>query len=413
VREGSPVNALPGIPNLEIDALAWILGIADSTEFVSEYRTKKYYHAKGEDRERFGQLLSRFDLDEILGTYGIRHPEIRLVRAEGEIPRSEYVWRDKMVDPAQVARLFATGGATVIFGSLHDRHEATRRLCSAVTQQVSARTQTNIYLTPPDSQGFKPHWDTHDVFVLQIEGSKRWRMYDGGPILPLKNQKFDPGHHAPGDVVEDFTLQAGESLYIPRGLMHAAATTDEVSLHITLGVLAYTWADLLIDCLSELVERSPQWRENLPVGFSHSGVHLTVAQRLEELLKELPEEIDLPAVIAQRQVAFENHQRPRVKDALRQALLAGTVGESDFVRWRSGTSYSMERANGRVILKSRKREVDFPVSAATTLEHLVRGEPAMAGAIDDGLDWESRKVVLAALIREGLIVNDSTCSEIC
>ena len=73
----------------------------------------------------------------------------------------------------------------------------------------------------------------------------------------------------------------------------------------------------------------------------------------------------------------------------------------------------MERANGRVILKSRKREVDFPVSAATTLEHLVRGEPAMAGAIDDGLDWESRKVVLAALIREGLIVNDSTCSEIC
>ena len=412
MRERSLVGALPGSPSLEIDALGWILDMADSTEFVSEYRAKKCYHAKGDERARFRQLLSRHELDEILGTYGSRHPEIRLVRADGEIPRSEYVWRDRMVDPAQVARLFATG-ATGIFGSLHDRHEATRQLCSAVTQQVGARTQTNIYLTPPDSQGFKPHWDTHDVFVLQIEGSKRWRMYDGGPILPLKNQKFDPGHHAPGDVVEEFTLQAGESLYIPRGAMHAAATTDEVSLHITLGVLAYTWADLLIDCLSELVERSPQWRGNLPVGFSHSGAHLEVAQQFEELLKDLPEEIDLSAVVAQRQLAFENHQRPRVKDTLRQALLAGTVGEGDLVRWRSGTPYSIESLDGRVIVKSGTREVEFPVSAATTLEHLVRGEPAIAGRIDDGLDWESRKVVLVALSREGLIVNDSTRSETC
>ena len=53
------------------------------------------------------------------------------------------------------------------------------------------------------------------------------------------------------------------------------------------------------------------------------------------------------------------------------------------------------------------------MSAATTLEHLVLGEPAIAGGIDDGLDWESRKVVLVALIREGLIVNDSTRSETC
>lgn len=388
--------------SLETDALAWILGIPNSTEFVSEYRAQKWYHAKCDDRDRFGQLLSQRELDEVLGTYGVRHPEIRLARAEGEIPRSEYVWRDRMVDPAQVARLFSTG-ATVIFGSLHDRHEATRRLCSAMTDQIAARTQTNIYLTPPGSQGFKPHWDTHDVFVLQIEGSKRWRIYDGGPVLPLKSQKFDPKHHSHGDVLEELTLQAGEALYIPRGMMHAAATTDEVSLHITLGVLAYTWADLLIDCLSGVVEGSAEWRADLPVAFSHEAVQPEVAQHFEQLLKTLPDKINLSEVVAQRQAVFEGHQRPRVKDNLRQAMLAGSLSESDFVRWRPGTPYSIEKVNGRVLVKSGTREVDFPASATTTLEHLVRGKPAMAGSIDDRLDWESRKVVLATLMREGLI----------
>ena len=411
-RQGSLAeDGRPGRPHLEEDVLGWILGLSDSTQFVSMYRGKRWYHAKCKDRDRFGELLSLGELDEVLGTYGVRHPDIRLVRADGEVPRSEYVWRDGMVDPAQAARLFAAG-ATVIFRALHDRHEGTRLLCSSVAKQVAARTQTNIYLTPPASQGFKPHWDTHDVFVLQVQGSKRWRIYEGGPRLPLKDQKFDPESHSAGELIEEFTLQAGEALYIPRGVMHAAATTEEVSLHITLGVLAYTWADLLIDSLSELVERSPEWRDDLPVGFSHLSAQLDVELRLAELLLRLPDELDVSQVVAERQAMFENHQRPRVKDILRQSMVARALDEGDLVRWRSGTLGSFEERDGRVIVRCGVREIDLPVSATPTLECLAAGEVAIAGAIDDGLDWESRKVVLQALIREGLVRNDSALPEV-
>ena len=386
----------------ESDPVGWILGVADSTDFVDRHLGSSWHHATCDDRDRFAQLLSLTELDEILGTYGIRHPDIKLVKLEEEIPRSEYLWRDDLVDPLQVGRLFAAG-ATVIFGALHDRHEGLRRLCSATTRQVGARTQTNIYLTPPSSQGFRPHWDTHDVFVLQVEGGKRWRIYGGGPHRPTRDQKFHPEQHDVGEVEAELTLRAGEVLYIPRGIMHAAETTDEISLHITLGVMSYTWADLLSDCLSELVERSPELRANVPFGLGRGAEEGAVEREVAELVARLPAEIDLTRVLRERRDAFASFLRPRATDALRQATAAGAVASDDTIEWRSGLAGRVERRNGRVVLRTASREVDFPAAASDALEAVVDAGPILAGDVEDGLDWESRRVVLSTLIREGLI----------
>jgi hypothetical protein len=35
-----------------------------------------------------------------------------------------------------------------------------------------------MYLTPPGTQGFAPHYDDVEVFILQLEGKKRWRLYE-------------------------------------------------------------------------------------------------------------------------------------------------------------------------------------------------------------------------------------------
>ena len=139
------------------DALGWILG-ADSAElpFVREILDKRAVLVHGGSPRRFSQLLSFDVLDSVLGTFGLSHADIRIVRSDPEVAPSEYQWGD-LADPMRVARLFADG-ATVIFAALHNRHEPLRRLCAALSRQTGVRTQTNIYLTPPRSQGFKPHW---------------------------------------------------------------------------------------------------------------------------------------------------------------------------------------------------------------------------------------------------------------
>ena len=89
-------------------------------------------------------------------------------------------------------------GATVVFGQLHRRVPALARLCASIGKIFGSRVQTNIYFTPPHAQGFRPHWDTHDVFVLQVAGAKDWSMYDTKVTFPLKGQGFDPDQHEPG-----------------------------------------------------------------------------------------------------------------------------------------------------------------------------------------------------------------------
>ena len=91
--------------------------------------------------------------------------------------------------------------------------------------------QTNAYLTPRRSQGLPVHHDTHDVFVLQVAGRKRWLVYEPAVRLPLRDRPVPAGLGAPGVAVLDLVLEAGDTLYLPHGWLHEALTSDEDSLH--------------------------------------------------------------------------------------------------------------------------------------------------------------------------------------
>lgn len=50
------------------------------------------------------------------------------------------------------------------------------------------------YLTPSATQGFPPHCDDIEAFLLQVEGQKRWRVY--APLseeesLPRESRQFE------------------------------------------------------------------------------------------------------------------------------------------------------------------------------------------------------------------------------
>jgi hypothetical protein len=63
----------------------------------------------------------------------------------------------------------------------------------------------------------------------------------------------------------------------------------------------------------------------------------------------------------------------------------------------------LEQRDGRAVVVAVGREVNFPAAAAPTLEALIAAEAVRAGDLDDGLDWESRRTVLEALVREGFV----------
>lgn len=96
-------------------------------------------------------------------------------------------------------------------------------------------------MTPKGTQGFAPHYDDIEAFVLQLEGRKRWRVYK-----PLSKEETLPRFSSQNfaqDVLPqpilDITLEPGDLLYFPRGFIHQVSLTNinfKFSIQITINL---------------------------------------------------------------------------------------------------------------------------------------------------------------------------------
>lgn len=215
------------------------------------------------------RLLSVDDLDAFLATDAARSP--RLSMADGSrqgsaaVPPDLYLREDGRAD---LPRLFATfdAGATLVVSQFHEMHPPLTRFCRGLEQVFLHAVQANIYLTPPGAQGFRVHYDTHDVIVLQVRGEKRWRLWSQQPVPQPTRRTPWPGGIAPEGEPEAVTLRPGDTLYVPRGVMHEAAAQEgtEPSLHVTIGLLEPSFAAVLRLAVDLLETEDPALRAAFP-----------------------------------------------------------------------------------------------------------------------------------------------------
>ncbi|VCX21264.1 unnamed protein product, partial [Gulo gulo] len=113
---------------------------------------------------------------------------------------------------------------------------------------------SNVYITPAGSQGLPPHYDDVEVFILQLEGEKHWRLYH--PTVPLAREYSVESEDRIGRPTHEFTLKPGDFLYFPRGTIHQADTPPGLahSTHVTISTYQNnSWGDFLLDTISGLV----------------------------------------------------------------------------------------------------------------------------------------------------------------
>ena len=145
------------------------------------------------------------------------------------------------------------------------------RLCAALRRRLHHAFAV-LYLTPRGSQAVRVHTDDQDVFVLQLAGSKVWRVYDAPQPLPYEDEQL--GKDAPYDRARlgtptlAATLRPGSLLYLPRGMLHEARAGDDGgSLHVTITVQTsdMTWGGFVADALRAVHRRHLDFRRALPL----------------------------------------------------------------------------------------------------------------------------------------------------
>ncbi|WUQ35206.1 cupin domain-containing protein [Streptomyces sp. NBC_00234] len=387
--------------------LSGLLSPFDALDFKREFWEKKPLVIHRDDPDYYADPLTFRDVDHILSTSSVRSSELKVVVNGQEIPLVEMAASGPggPSNGLEVLYDLYRKGSTVVFKFLHERWEPLGRLCRKLSGEFSAGFQANAYLTPAGAQGLTSHYDTHDVFVLQVWGSKRWRLYESPDVLPLQNRHYRRPADGPGAPVREFDLKAGDLMYMPRGTVHDATSNEEASLHITLGVLPVLWSTVLKDALDQAIESDPRYRRSLPPGFAlDPGLREEAAAALAGLLTSVATAVQ-PADLVERAASRALVGRQPVLDGhLLDLEGLRTMGPDTQVRRRAELLWSLSHDGSGLSLEFHGKVVRLPARIEPELRYLLAAETAFtARQVTGALDVEGRLVLVRRLVQEGLL----------
>ncbi len=388
--------------------------VGDVDGFLAAHFTRSPHVRRGGS---FRDLLSLEDLDAQLAGGGLRRPAVRVVR-EGELvdpaiwtrrARTGAVRIDDVVHPGRVLSLFGEG-ATVVLQSLHRWWDPLTRFCRELEAELGHAVQANAYLTPPSAVGFTPHHDTHDVFVLQLHGTKRWTIREPLVVDPLPRHRSDHDEAARQPVTLEVELEAGDCLYLPRGHIHSAATRTGSSLHLTVGVLVTTVHDVLrrlVDLAAEDVafRRTVRRAGSLtdPGGPTDRAQLKEVVAELTSWLEHLDDVEDLDAALAPV-LGGPPRRAPLLHGVLTDVASLDALDDSTVLVRRPGVGDPVHLPGGGGLeLDLGDRRLELPERLAPALALLLDGSPHAIGELDGLLGPDSRAVLARRLVREGVL----------
>lgn len=348
----------------------------------------------------FSDVFSADAVDELISRRGLRTPFLRVAKRGSTLPESSFTSPagvgatiSDQLDDTALWRKFADG-ATLVLQALHRTWDPVLSFSSQLSTELGHPVQANAYITPPQNRGFDDHYDVHDVFVLQIEGTKRWIIHEPVHVDPLRSQPWTDRRSAVAEAAQnpayiDTVLEPGDVLYLPRGWLHAAQAQGEVSIHLTLGVHSWTrhtLAEHLAQAALAALYDDPEMRGSLPLGVDGpEGEIAAVRERLASAVLEA----DVSSLF---QRARRGQGRPAPLGPVAQLAAVQSLGPETLVRLRDALETRLEGSR----LTTRVGWLDFSEADLPAVERLLGGGDHLA--IDLGVELVER------LLRAGVLV---------
>ena len=359
-------------------------------------------------------------LHELLGDSGIgafdaAYPD-RWLHAAGTAPTSMFGWPDlnqvlaaatlpcdwinivvggARTTPADLTELAeqVRAGHTLVVRHLERIYPQVARIAGALAAELGEPVAANLYVSQPGKQGFRLHYDSHDVLVVHLSGAKTWRICDRMvPYLvagTAGNDHAVPDDNAP---LGEPTLRPGDVLYLPRGQWHAAVADTE-SMHLTLGIYPRTGVDLLAFLTGHLRANVDLRRPAPPEPVGPTQVmgpkrRAHVADTLAVIRAALndPDLVDAYA----RHLATAAQPRPR-------AVFPATADAPSTFTVASGLRLHTTITSEGTELAGYGASVTLPAPLRPLIDALTAGKPVNPATLAAGLDEQGRAHLYGAV----------------
>lgn len=255
------------------------------------------------------------DVNEALVSNRLEPPRIRLFQ-DGTPVESDRFMRPRVnrravsygeIDFAAIEGLLRAG-ASLAIDSIDEIVPSIREAARELERFVAEGVQVNAYVTWGEISGFGPHWDDHDTLIVQLEGTKNWKVFGAGRDSPMF-QDFELDHKQPEAIVWEGDLAAGDVLHVPRGWWHEVTGRGQGSLHLTFGFTRQTVLDAIMSMVEGL-RRNALFRRDIDK-FDRAVLRQQEAE-VKDALRSAADQLDLQAAVDEHEAEL----RPRAAVSL-------------------------------------------------------------------------------------------------
>jgi ribosomal protein L16 Arg81 hydroxylase len=386
-------------------SLAHILKPIPPVDFLARNWAQRAVHIPGQ-RGKFQDLFSWDIFNELLNNGALQPPKIELVHSGKGIDASQFM------SPAPSGLAEATVDPLKVIGLC----QTVRKLARELRGTLGEHTQVNAYCSWAGVQGFNLHYDTHEVIVLQVEGKKRWRVFEPTVNAPLT---FLPGERLPEGAKPyiEQVLSKGDVLYVPRGHWHDAIAESEPSIHLAVGILCRTGLSFH-KWIGERLKDQDLWTANLPSVLGSDGDwrhnESAINQHLNRLADHLRQLLQDAGTIRAFAGDCVSSDSSAVLYQLPQQVLADQIVTLDTRFTRPASQQHLEKmlASDRgfeVTVYGRKitvRGALIPPLREIFSRRAVTGAELMQAA--PTLAWDDLRPLLVQLVRAGVLLVDAS-----
>jgi len=347
-----------------------------SEEFFATHWERAHLLLGGRDATHYDSLIAVADLERMVSHSDVRYPAIQLAKGGGYLPPAAFTQvvkpgGESLAGLADVRKVMDEyrRGASIALSAIHKTWAPLGAFCAKLEALLDHAVHANAYMTPGRADGFTAHYDVHEVFVLQIAGSKRWRLYPPIVELPHRTQLCTPQAYEGKVPTVEIDLQPGDLLYLPRGVGHSTTTSDSFSAHVTIGVTVHTWVDLIREGLQAAVDQV-ELRRALPPGFASCSELAPMMRRtLAEALDKLGQQVDMDTLLASFASRVRASHPPLPESFLADVVMAIDWGSVLAVP--TADRYRLSEIEEGVALDFDGRRYQFPALVEPTLRAII------------------------------------------
>lgn len=387
--------------------LAWLTAPVATHDFLDTFWERRAAPICRAAPDYYSALPAFDEIDELIaGTASNANrpaDDMRIVRAEADGALTEHTPKLDFTGFPDVQDIYRAyhAGFTLVINRVQRRSAAVAQLAASLEADLHHPVGVNLYVTPRSGQGFLPHTDDHDVFVLQLYGAKVWHVGNPARQLPLPKRQSGEGDRAPLLDFETFTLERGDALYIPRGFPHEAVTTDTSSAHLTVGIHTFKWIDLVTEIVTAVAEDDVELRKSLGLGFLDAP--LTAAGFAPDLIAALHDPALVERARRRLQTRLLNSSKVLGAGHFRALDAVGELRPESVVQRVAGRICRMRTSAEEARLEFGRNFVAGPPHLRAALEYVAEHQRFVIADLPGELNSTDKVDLVTRMVTEGLL----------